>query len=315
MSSWRGNQIKIIKKPGYTQKTPQGTFTEKNKPVTVVSAYYTVPSRASQETYMSRLKLFLENIPCHLIFFTDEPMLEFIKECRKDYEDSTIIIPLDRTLWNANIKYPEELWQQQHEINPEKDLHSPDLYKLWYEKTHFVLTAIDLNPFDSDDFIWMDAGIIREPEILPLIKENFPVGSRIPNDRMLLLNVKPFQQEDENKTNNVTGNFLRKDRIAAGIIAGNKDIWHKWADIYDETITRYLAANKFIGKEQSIMSTIVLENRDFVSLINPPKNFGRAWFYSLIYLGVSKNRFTVINSFSKETIESYQSISSIPRLL
>ena len=161
----------------------------------------------------------------------------------------------------------------------------------------------------------MDAGIIREPEILPLIKENFPVGSRIPNDRMLLLNVKPFQQEDENKTNNVTGNFLRKDRIAAGIIAGNKDIWHKWADIYDETITRYLAANKFIGKEQSIMSTIVLENRDFVSLINPPKNFGRAWFYSLIYLGVSKNRFTVINSFSKETIESYQSISSIPRLL
>ena len=120
MSSWRGNQIKIIKKPGYNQKTPQGTFTEKNKPVTVVSAYYAVQSRASQETYMTRLKLFLENIPCHLIFFTDDPMVEFIKECRKDYEDRTIIIPLDRTLWNANIKYSEEIWQQQHGLLVDK---------------------------------------------------------------------------------------------------------------------------------------------------------------------------------------------------
>jgi hypothetical protein len=312
MSSWNRQPIKLQTKPGYSQKLPQGTFTEKTKPATVVSAYYTVKSRADQETYMQRMRLFLENIPCHLVFFTDESLIEFVKECRKAYQDKTVIIPLNRTEWVANIKYPETMWTTQEAIDPEADLHSTELYKLWYEKKEFVLTAIELNPFEHDDFVWLDAGMIREPEILALIKDNFPSPSRIPNDRILLLNVKPFTPEDEIKVDGITGNFLKRDRIAAGIIAGSIDSWYKWSEIYDETMTRYIAADRFIGKEQIIMSTMVLENKNLVSLINPPKNFGRKWFYSLIYLGVSNNRLKVINSFAQETIESYHSISSIP---
>lgn len=312
MSSWNRNPIKLQPKFGYMQKTPQGTFTKKGKPATVVSAYYSVPSRADQETYMQRMKLFLENLPCHLVFFTDEPLVDFVKSCRKNYEDRTIVMPLNRTEWVANIKYTEDLWQSQLEKDPEKELHSVELYKLWYEKKEFVLTAIELNPFDHDDFLWMDAGIIREEAIIPLIKSDFPNPNRIPTDRILLLNVKPFMQEDEVKVNNVTGNFLKKDRIAAGVIAGHALTWLKWSDIYDTTMKAYIENNMFIGKEQSIMSTMVLENKNLVSLINPPKNFGRKWFYSLIHLGVSEKRFNTINSFASDTIESFHSVSSIP---
>ena len=312
MSSWNRKPIKIQAKPGYNQKSPQGTFIKKDKPATVVSAYYTVPSRADQETYKQRMKLFLENIPCHLVFFTDEPLVDFVKICRKNYEDRTVVIPLNRTEWVANIKYPEDLWQAQLEKDPEKTLHSVELYKLWYEKKEFVLTAIELNPFDHDDFLWLDAGIIREEAIIPLIKAEFPNPNRIPTDRMLLLNVKPFLQVDEVKVNDITGNFKEKDRIAAGVIAGHAETWLKWSDIYDETMRKYIDADLFIGKEQSIMSTIVLENKNLVSLINPPKNFGRKWFYSLIHLGVSDKRLNIINSFAADTIESFHSISSIP---
>jgi hypothetical protein len=175
-----------------------------------------------------------------------------------------------------------------------------------------VLTAIELNPFDHDDFLWLDAGIIREEAIIPLIKAEFPNPNRIPTDRMLLLNVKPFLQVDEVKVNDITGNFKEKDRIAAGVIAGHAETWLKWSDIYDETMRKYIDADLFIGKEQSIMSTIVLENKNLVSLINPPKNFGRKWFYSLIHLGVSDKRLNIINSFAADTIESFHSISSIP---
>jgi hypothetical protein len=317
MSSWSKQPIKIIQKPGYIQKTPAGIFdSKKTKPATVVSAYYAVQSRADQNTYKERMRLFLENLPVHLVFFCEEDLVPFVKTCRQHYEDRTMIIPLNRTEWNANIKYNDEaMWQSQLDKDPEKELHSVDLYKLWFEKKEFVITAIDINPFDHDDFIWMDAGIIREEALVKLIKTNFPVPSRIPNDRILLLNVKPFLAEDEIKSNGpsqITGKFERKDRIAAGIIAGNKEIWLTWSNIYDKTVDRYLEEGRFIGKEQSIMSTIVLENKNLVSLINPPKNFGQKWFYSLIYLGVSEKRYQVLNSYAKDTIESYQSISGIP---
>lgn len=220
-------------------------------------------------------------------------------------------MPLNRTEWVANIKYDETLWQGQLEKDPEKNTHTVDQYKLWYEKKEFVLTAIELNPYDHSDFIWMDASIIREEAIIPLISANFPVSSRIPMDRMLLLNVNPFTVQDEDKLNNITGNFENKDRIAAGIIAGNMENWLKWSDLYDTTMNRYLEAGMFVGKEQNIMSTMVLENKEFISLVNPPKNFGKKWLYMLIYLGVSDRRFKVLTSFAGNSVESYQAIASL----
>lgn len=287
MSSWNRQPIKIQPKPGYSQPVPQGTFIQKTKPATIVSAYYECQSRASLETYKERLRLLL-TIPCHIVFFAEEPLIEFIKECRQNHKEKTAIIPLNRTEWVANIKYPESMWQQQPDKDPEKELHSVDLYKLWYEKKEFVLTAIELNPFDHEDFIWLDAGIIKDPEILPIIKDTFPISSRIPIDRMLLLNVQPFLQTDEQKyhNNTITGNFKLRDRIGAGVIAGSINSWHKWSEIYDETMTRYLEADQFIGKEQTIMSTMVLENKNLVSLIAPPKNYSNKWFYSLIHLSM-----------------------------
>lgn len=311
MSSWV-KPVKIQpKKAGYSQQTPQGRILQKTKPVTVVSAFYQVTPHFDKEAYKQRMRLFLENLPCHLIFFTDAPFVDFVKECRKNFLDRTIVMPLNRTEWVANIKYDETMWQGQLEKDPEKNAHSVDEYKLRYEKKEFVLTAIELNPYDHSDFIWMDAGIIREEAIIPLISANFPVSSRIPMDRMLLLNVNPFTVQDEDKVNNITGNFENKDRIAAGIIAGNMENWLKWSDLYDTTMNRYLEAGMFVGKEQNIMSTMVLENKEFISLVNPPKNFGKKWLYLLIYLGVSDRRFKVLTSFAGNSVESYQAIASL----
>jgi hypothetical protein len=264
-----------------------------------------------KENYKQNMRLFLENLPCHLIFFTDEPYIDFVKECRKKFLDRTIVMPLNRTEWVANIKYKEEMWQSQLEKDPEKNIHTVEQYKLRYEKKEFVLTAIELNPYDHHDFIWMDADIIREDAIIPLISANFPVSSRIPIDRMMLLNVNPYTALDEEKNRNITGNFENKDRIAAGIIAGSAENWLKWSDLYDTTMNRYLEAGMFVGKEQNIMSTMVLENKQFVSLVNPPKNFLKKWFYFLIYLGVSERRFKVLSSFAGNAVESYQSIASL----
>jgi hypothetical protein len=316
MSSWTRYRVKIQNKPGYSQKKPEGIFDpHKTKPPTVVTAYYEMDSKASKETYKQRMALFLTNLPVYLIFFCEQDTLPFVQECRKDFGDRTLIIPLNRTEWNANIKYQETVWQSQLEKDPEKNLHSVDLYKLWYEKKEFVTRAIELNPYDHDDFIWMDAGIIRETTRVSLIKNSFPQANRIPRDRMLLLNVKGFHSRDEERSNTpsqITGNFISKDRIGGGIIAGHKDLWFTWSTVYDKIVDRYLLDNRFIGKDQSIMSTLVLENKALVSLINPPINFKERWLYSILYLGVSERRFNALNSDTKNTYDSYQSIIEIP---
>ena len=272
----------------YKQARPQGTCIKKSMPPTVVSAYYCFKSKYPSEKYTGWLKLFLENVDCHLVFFCDQSLVDFITDCRKNYATKTHIVPLSQNDWVANSKTD---WTQELTKDPEVDLHNTDLYKVWYEKKEFVKRAIALDPFKHSDYVWVDAGIIRNIHTAKLIK-NFPDASRIPIDRILLLNVQPFEKGDEQvfqyATGNIVGAFhLWKTRIGGGIIAANKTMWASWDALYDKTFETYKAAGRFVGKDQNIMATLVLENKDKISLVNPSKNTNEPWFYMLYYLGVS----------------------------
>jgi hypothetical protein len=230
------------------------------------------------------MKLFLENVDCHLVFFTDTDTEKFILECRKEKLDKTrvIILPIDE--WVSTKNYPDDLWKSNLEKDSEKDKHSVELYKVWYEKKEFVRRAIELNPFNHTDYVWADAGIIVDNETALRVK-NFPNANRIPTDRMLLLNVKPFTSDDSIKyiRNNcsITGNFKDRDRIGGGILAANKTIWLEWCKIYDTVFEKYRKADRFLGKDQSILATAVLENKSKISLVTPRTP---NWHYLLFYL-------------------------------
>ena len=268
---------------------PEGKFIMKEKPATVVSAYYEMKSKYNAQDYRIWIELFLKNIPCYLIFFTEAHLYDFIKECRTGYEDRTRIIILPREQWVANT-YPQDIWYALHEKDPEKNIHNSELYKVWFEKCEFVMRGIQLNPYGHDDFLWVDAGICRKKSIMNLIK-SFPVASRIPTDRILVLNVMPFSESDKKVSiiNGVSfiGGAIPKDRIAAGIIAGHKEIWQKYKDTFYTVHKKFINANIFWGKEQDIMKSMVLENRDLFSLIHVRPIIPEKWFYSLIYLGCS----------------------------
>ena len=275
----------------YGQPKPLGSFIKKTKPPTVVSAYYCFKSKYPSEKYTGWLKLFLENVDCHLVFFCDSSLVDFITECRKNYATKTYVVPLSQSDWVANSKAD---WIQELTKDPEVDLHNPDLYKVWYEKKEFVKRAIALDPFKHDDYVWIDAGIVRNTYTAKLIR-NFPDANRIPIDRILLLNVQPFEKGDEQlflyPTGNIIGAFhLWKTRMGGGIIAANKTMWPIWDALYNKTFETYKAAGRFVGKDQNIMATIVLENKDKISLVNPSKITNEPWFYMLYYLGVTDHQ-------------------------
>ncbi len=294
MSSWRPTAPAAPIRLGYKQLTPEGNFIEKTLPVTVVSAYYPMKSKYSKDNYTVWIKQFLENMDCHLLFFTDESMVDFVNQHRSKFGEKTNIIILPREEWEANIKFPAGFWEKQWRKDPEKDIHSPELYQIWYEKKEFVRKAIQLNPYGSTDFIWCDAGILRSQEMIPLVK-NFPVANRIPTDKILMMNVWPFTRNDE-VIYTISGELFMggasgKPRIGGNLIAASVPMWDKYCAAYDWTFNKYNRAGLFVGKDQNIMTTLVLENRQVISLIDSKQCFSNIWTFGFLWLGAPSRLF------------------------
>lgn len=312
MTSWlsQGPSKKIVL--GYRQKYPEGKFIQKTKPATVVSAYYEMPSKHSVEQYKIWIRIFLESIPCYLVFFTEEPYKEFIEDCRKLYKDRTHIIVLDRSQWKAN-NFSKEFWDNQFDKCEEKTLHkSSELLKIWYEKKEFVKRAIEINPFDHEDFIWNDAGFLgRRPELLKLIK-NYPNANRIPTNRILMLNYWPFTLKDNEETYSIIGGGSGKPRIQGAILAAHKDIWFKYDILYDSMIKKYLQADLYIGMDQSIMASITLNHKDIVSLVELKTICPEPWFYLGLWLGANDKLYSLFMSDRTNSLKkSYKQMLGI----
>lgn len=293
---------------GYYQKLPEGTFKATKEPSTVVSAYYDMKSKYDPERYRTWIRLFLESVPCYLVFYTEASIVPFIEDCRKEHKDKTRIVALPREEWVANTKFPPNFWENQHAIDVEHAIHSPELYKVWYEKKEFVKRAIALNPFGHSTYVWADAGLIRNPEIRDLVAKNFPVTERIPTDRMLVLNWWPYVLADE-KEKVFPGNIkiklpYAKPRIMAGILAGSKEAWSKWDILYDNCMERFIAAKIFAGKEQNIMGVVAIESKEAVSLLDLHKISPEPWFYLLLYLGVDDKLYKLFRSDTAHRIKT-----------
>ena len=300
MSSWSVAPAPPPPRLGYHQKLPAGTFRATKEPSTVVSAYYEMKSKYNPERYRGWIRLFLESVDCYMIFYTDAALAPFIEDCRKGKEDRTRVVILPREEWTANTAFPPGFWEKQHAIDPEKDIHSFELYKVWYEKKEFVKRAIALNPFGHSTFVWTDAGIMRSTEIRDLVAKNFPVTERIPTDRMFLFNWWPYAMADD-KDLVFPGNIrikspYAKPRILANILAGSIQAWSKWDTLYDDCMQRCIAAGLFVGKEQDIMGVVAIEAKNDISLLDLRKISPEPWWYVILYLGVEEPLYKLFRS-------------------
>jgi hypothetical protein len=200
-------------------------------------------------------------------------------------------------------------------MDPEKTIHSPELYKVWYEKKEFVKRAIALNPWNHTDFVWCDAGICRSEAFAKVLK-NFPVASRIPTNKILLCNVGEYTERDEQiyMVNGVPiqGGASGKMRIGGGIVAASKTMWEVYDRLYEQTVDKYIQARLFFGKEQNILETLVLEHRDKVSLVEPKPIGPELWFYLALWLGVGPNAYKRMNDSQSQMKQmSYEEIAAL----
>jgi hypothetical protein len=292
---------------GYRQLLPTGTTMAKTKDATVISAFYTMPGK-SIDIYKNYLRNFFE-IPCKLVFYTEESMVPFIRQCRRAFEDTTEIIIIDRSKWTAN-KIPKLTWEQ---MNGNSNI---DYYKFLYEKREFVKRTMAANPFNSTDFIWVNPTICKDSRLLPLIK-GFPNANRVVTDKLMIINQIPFEFSDE-KVKTVAGVTLipvKEARINSAIIAGTKEKWIQYSDLYESTIKKFQAAGVFWGLDSIILTSIALEHKDMVSLVEPKPIIDPLWksMYGLLYFGSNPVLFSLLTD--KAMYEKKMSIDELLAVL
>lgn len=279
----------------------------KTKDATVISAFYTMPGK-SIDIYKNYLRNFFE-IPCKLVFYTEESMVPFIRQCRRAFEDTTEIIIIDRSKWTAN-KIPKLTWEQ---MNGNSNI---DYYKFLYEKREFVKRTMAANPFNSTDFIWVNPTICKDSRLLPLIK-GFPNANRVVTDKLMIINQIPFEFSDE-KVKTVAGVTLipvKEARINSAIIAGTKEKWIQYSDLYESTIKKFQAAGVFWGLDSIILTSIALEHKDMVSLVEPKPIIDPLWksMYGLLYFGSNPVLFSLLTD--KAMYEKKMSIDELLAVL
>ena len=248
---------------------------------TVVTAYYPIPSKFPVENYVSWIQEFWPKTECPLVCFVDPNSVASFQEVFAERKGPTRVIGLPFQGLSAFTRLPRGIWTDAYEKDTEKEIHSPELYAIWYEKKEFVRRAIELDPFGSDTFVWCDAGIGRYPEWIPFIATTFPRAGLIPRGSVLVLQINPFQEGDR-------PGFFRGDgnRMGGGILASDRAGWSAWSKAYDVMLLRLHKEGGFIGKDQAIMASICLESPGIATLIQPFQALDpiQQWFSLLFYL-------------------------------
>jgi hypothetical protein len=251
---------------------------------TIVTGYFKLNiSKASSSKYTEWMTNMLIN-DNPMVIFCDKSSQDFIREMRINKEDKTVIIPMNIKEFYT-YKYVYE-YINNSKIDLENTVgHSPLLYMIWSEKSHFLKLAIELDPFKTNYFLWVDIGCFRNQNTKYL---NWPNPSRISQmnkNKVLLLSVIPFTDAELQCFNKEDlPLFQFTNRIGGTIFGGGKEVLLKWHDLYYEMVEYFISIDRFIGKDQSIMNSVYLLNREICDLINWHPDCQDPWFYIQDYL-------------------------------
>ncbi len=248
-----------------------------NKKTTLVTCYYKIPSKQSHEKYNEYITNFFENLnpDVNLVIFTSSDLIAYFHNFIKNKDNIKIIVREFNDLFIKN-KY-NNIWEKQYEMDLLKYCkRSYQCYIIWNSKVEFVLEVIKLNLFDTDKFIWIDIGCVRNKNCFEYFK-NFGNYNKISNDKIDIVLLDGFKDHNQKF-------FVNEVHFSGAIFAGTKNTFIKYHELYYKKFDEYLDNNQFIGCDQQIISSVYLENTCFFNPILPLCSNIDVWFYMIMYL-------------------------------
>jgi hypothetical protein len=206
----------------------------------VVTAYYPVKTgKHTRSDYDQWISNFFTCVTCPVILFCDS---EFPQIPRTNVK--YVVRPFD------SFKLMQEPWKSRwetwYQVDPEKNIHSPELYAIWGAKQEFVQEAMNISNFDT--YVWCDIGCFR----------NIRDGS--------FKNLHKYIQPSKITCLSILG------MIGGGVLAGDRDAWKMFTEKYLSELERDIH-----GKDQVIYRRILDDSNALI--VNPTYQYGDPWFF------------------------------------
>jgi hypothetical protein len=236
---------------------------------TIVTAYFEFHSKHTSSEFIKWMKNML-SLQDPMIIFTTEDKEDMFYRMREHALNRTFVVVMN--LHDAEVVrlYGMDFWYSQHNIDPEKNVNvNPLLYIIWNEKLEFVKKSINLNPFNSSHFLWMDVGFLRHNlyngELL--VKDKTPFTG----DKVLMLDITKM-------TNNLFHQFTKNEnKVGAGIFGGSIAAMERYHDEYYRTLSIDISKSRFVGVEQIEMWRTCEKNPNLCYIITMSPFCGEAW--------------------------------------
>jgi hypothetical protein len=232
---------------------------------TVVTCYYKIKSKHTFEKYDEWISIFLTNIDCNLFIFTSPDLKDYLLEKRQGIlREKTFIICIELNDLYLSQKYLNK-WNYQYSIdssNPNITCgRTKECYIIWNSKLWFLKNAIEINPFNSDKFVWTDIGCLRNTNCIHYLK-NYPIYHLISNDKIDIILLYPI-------TNKMQLYFVNETHFSGAIFGSHKSIILKLYDIFYKRLDKFISNNYFIGCDQQTISSVYNTNSELFNPINP----------------------------------------------
>jgi len=252
---------------------------------TIVSCYYKLEnSKHSLYNYKIWMANFFQIQTPKIIFTNKDTFDEYFSNIKNNNIYFYLSEFEEFKTWNYLDNFKDS-----YKIDHEKNIHNIFLYLLWNEKSSFIKKCINLNKFNTDYFVYCDIGCFRMGRYNKYYTNwpNIDILKNIGEDKVTILNINSFKPEDLIlDKNNLPKSFQKVNRIGGGIIAGHKNILNIWYQKYYELLEKFIDNNRFIGKDQSIMATLYILNKNMINLVKAKKTpyCQDVWFYLEPYL-------------------------------
>jgi hypothetical protein len=249
-----------------------------HNPVTLVTAFFDIKRSEKGDgrtidEYKSWIQKTLQ-LNCNLFIVTESKFLDFFKENRpsgyktfiKVFDFKDLNFYKYREIMRNILENPEYKNRIAHPKRVECVL--PEYNIIQYSKFHCLKMGIEENPFQSDFFFWIDAGISRFFLDVDLSKiypsENSVNVLRTHQNKFII------QKRHDLETFPIDGDFIWKsDNLLYGtMFGGNATIIHKIAELIEDVLINQMFQFNNVNNEQLALAMIWKKHPELFLLTN-----------------------------------------------
>lgn len=253
---------------------------------TVVTGLFNI-NRHKFKNYKRDFEVYLKwfinclSLDCNMIIFVEESLLDFVKTHRAHLPENKTKIICKKIEDFKFYKYKDRMKTIMDSINFEKELegavaadptapeYNEPLYNIiTYSKVSMLREASEINPFNNDYFLWVDAGCMHNSFPKRFKKIKFPSLKNLnildENKIYLTCKSKPLKSDLNLNT------YLKKGyttKFWAFVIGANKKHCLELENFFDSYIDEILNMN-FINSEQSALTIYYLRNNMDIDKFN-----------------------------------------------